>query len=147
MLASLSQIHWLAVVVAAIASMVIGFVWYLPPVFGKRWAALVKSYGRPYAENPKLDPLQPTNPLSPMGVWLIGFLVNGLVLALLVNALGMTGAGDAIVLAIFVWAGFAATLSSWPAAFAGWPWGLWLLNNICYLLMQIVMALIVTLWR
>ncbi len=147
MLAPLSQLNWLAVVVAAVAAMVIGFVWYLPPLFGRRWTALVKGYGRPFADNPKLDPMQPANPLMPMGVWLIGFLVNALVLALLLSLLAISSLGDGILLGILVWAGFAATLSSWPAAFAKWPWGLWLINNGCYLVIQIVMTIILTLWK
>ena len=34
-----THVHWLAVVIAAVAGIAIGFVWYMPAVFGKRWAA------------------------------------------------------------------------------------------------------------
>jgi hypothetical protein len=34
----LLHVHWLAVVIAAVAGVVIGFVWYMPAVFGRRWA-------------------------------------------------------------------------------------------------------------
>lgn len=37
----ISQINWLAVALAFIASMAIGFVWYLPAVLGKRWMAAI----------------------------------------------------------------------------------------------------------
>lgn len=40
-LAHISQINWLAVALAFIASMAIGFVWYLPAVLGKRWMAAI----------------------------------------------------------------------------------------------------------
>ncbi|MGK3956983.1 DUF1761 domain-containing protein [Arthrobacter sp. R4] len=40
-LSYISQINWLAVLVAFIASMVIGFVWYLPAVLGNRWMAAI----------------------------------------------------------------------------------------------------------
>ena len=36
-LSYISQINWLAVLLAFIASMAIGFVWYLPAVLGTRW--------------------------------------------------------------------------------------------------------------
>jgi hypothetical protein len=147
MATTLAQVNWLAVVVAAVAALVVGFVWYLPPLFGTRWASLVKTYGRPFAENPRLDPMRPANPLMPMGVWLIGFLVNALVLSLAIKLLGIGSVGSATGLALLVWLAFAATLSSWPAAFARWPWGLWLINNGAYLVMQIVMAVILTLWK
>lgn len=36
------HINWAAVVLATIASMIVGFVWYAKPVFGKMWMDLVK---------------------------------------------------------------------------------------------------------
>jgi hypothetical protein len=66
MSALLVQLNWVAIIVAAIAVLIVGFVWYLPPLFGRRWAGLVKQYGRPFADNPMLDPMQPANPLTPL---------------------------------------------------------------------------------
>lgn len=40
-LSHISQINWLAVALAFIASMAIGFVWYLPAVLGKRWMTAI----------------------------------------------------------------------------------------------------------
>ncbi len=34
------DINWLAVILAAVASMVVGMVWYAKSVFGKKWQAL-----------------------------------------------------------------------------------------------------------
>ena len=31
-------VNWVAVAVAAVAGIIIGFVWSAPPVFGRRWA-------------------------------------------------------------------------------------------------------------
>ncbi len=36
------QINWVAVLLAAVASMVVGAVWYAKPVFGTMWGKLVK---------------------------------------------------------------------------------------------------------
>ncbi|MBT2585941.1 DUF1761 domain-containing protein [Arthrobacter sp. ISL-95] len=36
-LSHISQINWLAVLLAFVSSMVIGFVWYMPAVLGRRW--------------------------------------------------------------------------------------------------------------
>ncbi|MDP8905830.1 MAG: DUF1761 domain-containing protein [Chloroflexota bacterium] len=33
-----ANVDWLAVIIATVAGLVIGFVWYAPPVFGRRWA-------------------------------------------------------------------------------------------------------------
>ena len=40
-LSHISQINWLAVALAFISSMAIGFVWYMPAVLGKRWMAAI----------------------------------------------------------------------------------------------------------
>lgn len=40
-LSYISQINWLAVLLAFVATMVIGFVWYLPAVLGNRWMAAI----------------------------------------------------------------------------------------------------------
>jgi hypothetical protein len=40
-LSFISQINWLAVALAFISSMAIGFVWYMPAVLGNRWMAAI----------------------------------------------------------------------------------------------------------
>lgn len=40
-LSYVSQINWLAVLLAFVASMAIGFVWYMPAVLGNRWMAAI----------------------------------------------------------------------------------------------------------
>lgn len=40
-LSHISQINWLAVALAFVASMAIGFVWYMPAVLGSRWMAAI----------------------------------------------------------------------------------------------------------
>lgn len=35
------QINWLAVLLAFIATLAVGFVWYMPPVLGNRWMAAI----------------------------------------------------------------------------------------------------------
>lgn len=36
-----SEMDFLHVILAGLAALVVGFVWYLPPVLGKRWAGYV----------------------------------------------------------------------------------------------------------
>jgi hypothetical protein len=40
-LSHISQLNWFAVLLAFISSMVIGFVWYMPAVLGRRWMAAI----------------------------------------------------------------------------------------------------------
>ena len=142
MLALLTQINWLAVIVAGIAALIIGFVWYLPPTFGTRWAGFVKRYtGLSDAD------LMPSNIPLTMGLWLLGFIGNALTLAIIIRGMGISNLGDGIILGVIVWAGLGLTISSWPVIHAKQPLGLWLVNGAAYLVMQIVMAVILTLWK
>jgi hypothetical protein len=34
------ELNWIAVIVAGASSLVLGAIWYAPPVFGKKWMAL-----------------------------------------------------------------------------------------------------------
>ncbi len=120
MLALLTQINWLAVVVAGIAALGVGFVWYLPPTFGKLWGGFVKRYsGLSDAD------LMPANISLTMGSWLLGFLANALALAVLIRGLGLNTLRDAILLGVMVWVGFGLVISSWPVIHAKQPPGLW----------------------
>jgi len=37
------DINWLAVLLAAVSSMVVGSIWYMPGVFGNAWMRMTKS--------------------------------------------------------------------------------------------------------
>ncbi|HEY6202010.1 MAG TPA: DUF1761 domain-containing protein [Candidatus Limnocylindria bacterium] len=131
------NVNYLAVIVAAVAALVIGFVWYAPQVFGTRWMG--------YLGTTQAQLGQP----GAMGivVGVVASVVNAWVLALLALNLGGKTITDAVMLGILVWLGFMATLTAAQISFEKKPWGLWLLNNAHNLIVQLVMAAIVTLWR
>lgn len=142
MLALLSKLNWLAVITAGVAALAIGFVWYLPPTFGAHWAGFVKRYTRLSDAD-----LVPSNIPLTMVLWFLGFLVNASALALVILSMGINNLGDGILFGIIVGVGFGLTISSWPVIHAKQPMGLWLINGAAYLVMQIVMAVILTLWK
>jgi len=141
MLSLLTQINWLAVAVAGIAALAVGVIWYLPPTFGTRWGSFVKRY-----TGLSDDDLMPTNFPSTMFFWLLGFLVNAIVLAILIRGMDIGNLWDGILLGAIVWAGLGLTISSWPVIHAKQPAGLWLLNGAAFLLIQIVIVTILILW-
>ena len=130
-------VNYVAVVIAAVVALVIGFAWYAPAVFGKRWMAYLGT-----------TRVQLGNP-GPMGmtVGVVASLLNAWVLAVLSLNLGGTSLTDGIMLGILVWLGFMATITAAQISFEKKPWGLWLLNNAHNVIVQIVMAAIVTVWR
>ena len=130
-------VNYPAVIVSTVAALVIGFVWYAPQVFGKRWMAYLGT------TQAVLGSPGPTG----MVVGIVAAFVNSWVLALLALNLGGTTIPDGIMLGILTWLGFMATLTAAQIAFLKQPWGLWLVNNGHNLIAQIVMAAIVTAWH
>ena len=111
-------VNFLAVLVAAVAALIVGFVYYLPPVMGLRWGNLIKNYAHLTDED-----LNPKNPLPILGKWLITAFVNAYVLAGLFAMTGTSALGAGIMLAVIVWLGYGLTFSSWPVIFAKQPTG------------------------
>jgi hypothetical protein len=137
----LSDINYLAVIVAAAAGFGVGFLYYLPmpPFLGKLWSDTVKEYTKLSDTD-----LAPT-PLMPL-LWMVTAVVNAFGLALLIEAAHTRELIDGIGMGLVVWACFGLTFSSWAVIFAKQPVRLWLINNGAFLIMQVVMAVILTVW-
>ncbi|MET3718831.1 MULTISPECIES: DUF1761 domain-containing protein [unclassified Arthrobacter] len=100
-LSHVSQIYWLAVLLAFIASMAIGFVWYMPAVLGKRWMASIRK-----TENDL------KNISGGAGIWvpmMVAAALTDVLLAVLISKLGLdtalAGGLFALVLALVFRAG------------------------------------------
>jgi len=130
-------VNYLAVIVAAVVAIVIGFIWYAPQVFGTRWMA--------YLGTTQAQLGQP----GPAGIvtGVVASLVNAFVLAVLSLNLGGKTLTDGVMLGVIVWLGFMATLTAAEVAFTKRPWGLWVINNVHNVIVQGVMGAIVTVWR
>jgi hypothetical protein len=82
-----------------VAGIIIGFVWYAPPVFGRRWA---RASG---IELPQPGQVQPTTYVGA----LVTSLVTAYVLAVLSRGLGAATLVDGAIVGGAVWLGFVAT--------------------------------------
>jgi len=128
-------VNYLAVIVAAVAAVVIGIVYYGLAGLGDRLARLVGStpVGRP-------GPAQ-------LAIGVVVSLVNAWVLALLSLNLGGSSITDGIMLGVLAWLGFMATLSAAQVAFQRRPWNAWLITSVHDVIVQAVMGAIVTVLR
>ena len=130
-------VNYLAVIIAAVFAMAIGFAWYSPKVLGDRWMSYL---GTTQAQLGNPDPMG-------MAVGVVSAVLNAWVLAVLAMNLGGTTIGDGVKLGVLCWLGFMATITAAQISFEKKPWGLWAVNNGHNLIVQIVMAAIVTAWR
>ncbi|QOT22511.1 DUF1761 domain-containing protein [Paenarthrobacter sp. YJN-D] len=100
-LSHISQINWLAVLLAFVSSMVIGFVWYMPAVLGRRW---MQAIGKTEDDLKNID--------GGAGIWvpmMLAAAVTSILLAILLSALDINtfwaGAVFALVIAVVFRAG------------------------------------------
>ena len=83
-LSFISQINWLAVALAFISSMAIGFVWYMPAVLGNRWMAAI---GKTEEDLKNIG--------GGPGIWLpmmVAAALTAILLAVLISKLGLDNA-------------------------------------------------------
>ena len=135
-------INYFAVIVAAVAYMVIGSLWY-GPVFGKIWMG----YMNMTPESIKKMPLT---------VWqaMIGGFVTALLMAyVLAHIIGMSqfvfgdlGIMSGIQSAFWVWLGFVLTTQASSYLWEGKPLGHLILNGANTFVSLMVMASIIVLW-
>lgn len=133
------SVNMVAVVAAAVANMIIGFIWYSMPVFGKPWMKLLGMT--------KEDLEKAKKEMGPKyGVMVIASLVMAYVLA---HILAYVQAGDDLMLAFsgafWVWLGFVATIGLNSVIFENRPISLYLINVGYYLVSLLVMSAVLTL--
>jgi len=125
------MVNYLAIVVAAVASMVLAMVWYSPNVMGKMWQ--------------KLSGVKPKK--EGMGKNMAGGLVTSLIMAwVLANFVSGLAMQQALTVAGWLWLGFMGTLTFGSVLWEGKPVKLWVLNNAYNLLSILVMAAILASW-
>lgn len=135
----LESINYIAVVVATVVSIAIGFGWYSMSVFGKQWMKMT-GLTKEALEKAKKD-------MGPKyGIMVLGSLVMAFVLAVLVKlAWSQTAIGGAKVGAL-AWLGFVATVGLNSFVFENKPFQLYLINVTYYLVSLVVMGAILAVW-
>ncbi len=125
------NVNLLAIVLASVAAMVIGTVWYMPSSpFGKRWQDLIKR------------PPEMRSPGSAMALQVFFTVVSMFVLAVLILTSGVRGAMGGATIGLLVWL-LVALSTAGDANFSGRPWALWMLNSANWLITLIVAGAII----
>jgi hypothetical protein len=136
-------INYLAVLIAAIASMVVGSIWY-GPLFGKPWMALMgitqekmkagkKNMGQTYA-------------LAFVGALIMSYvLAHSLIFAS--AYLKVSGMSAGLMAGFWSWLGFVLPLTLGSVLWEGKSWKLWLLNASHWLVDLLVMGAILAMWK
>ncbi len=132
-----ANVNWLAIVVAAAASMGLGMWWYSPKAFGKAW---IKASG---LKKKDLKKLQKKN-MGPTFFWAtVAALVTAFVLEKFAMMLNATTIGTGAYIGFWAWLGFVATTQLSGVLWAGQKLKLYKINALHYLVVYVIMGAIV----
>ena len=133
------SVNYLAVLAAAIAAIVLGFLWY-GPLFGKTWMKLMN------IDKKKMDEAKKKGMAMNYIIMIISTLVMSYTLAHLVKFLSAANILDALMVAFWMWLGFIATVMLGTVLWEGKSWKLYCLNATYWLVNLAVMSSILALW-
>ena len=139
------SINYWAVVVSAVASMVIGFLWY-GPLFGKAWSKLM-GWGDMTPE--KMKEMQ-KKAMSGYAIQFVGALLMAYTLAhalIFASAyLNASGWSAGLMAGFWNWLGFVVPVTVGSMLWEGKPVKLWFLNAGYFLVNLLLMGVILALW-
>jgi hypothetical protein len=130
------HVNYLAVAVAAVASYILGAIWY-GAIFSKVWLRLTG-----------ISDMKP-KPMNMVLVFICSFIMAYVLQHSLVFGdyyLKTSGISGALAGAFFLWLGFIATVTLCTKLYESKPWGLWLLDNGFWLIDLMVMGIILSVW-
>lgn len=134
---SFSDINLVHVVVAAIAVMVVGAIWYSPMLFAKPWVALIGK---------RMEDLR--SEAGPgYAVATVASLVNAYIFAAVIKVVNAATVYDGIVLGFWIWLGFIATSMAVGNMFEGRRKKLLAINVFNQLVNLLVMGAILAGWK
>ena len=132
-----------AVLVSGLASMVVGFVWYSPLLFARRWTILM---GYDPDDKAKLAEMQksagPSYVLS-----LVASLVSAAVLGKIIGVATINTPLYGMKVGLGVWLGFVTTVQLTNSLFSRQPAKLYAINTGYQLVCYLVMGAIMGAWR
>lgn len=128
------------VVVAALATMVIGFIWYSPMLFAKPWTILMG-----YDPNDKAKMEEMRKGAGKMyGISFLASLVSAFVLAKIIDVTTVNTVLYGMKVGFAVWLGFVTTVQLTGVLFGRQPMKLYLINTgyqlVCFLAMGAILA-------
>lgn len=131
------EISWIAVIVATVLAQAVGFLWYSPLLFQKRWMVLIGFNESDLSES------KGKGMGKILTISVISSLVMTYVMAHLVIIFVVASAFAAVKLAFWMWLGFVATTTVHDFLWTPKPkpWALYFLNNGQMLVALIVMTL------
>ncbi len=136
------SLNWLAILVAAMSTMVVGFLWYSPLLFAKPW---MKEMGYDPNDKAKTEEMK-KNAGPAYGGSFVASLVSAFTLALILHGLRTVDLHFGLMASFHIWLGFVATVQFTGALFTKQSMKLFAINTGYQLVCYLVMGTILTVW-
>ncbi len=136
-------VNLLAVLAAAVATMVIGGLWYSPLLFARPWMVAM---GMDPDDKAKIAEMQ-KGAAKLYTLAFIASLIAAFVLGKLFVRLEVGDLQRAMMFAIAIWAGFVSTVQFTNTLFGNKPLKLWFIDTGYQLVCFVVMGVILAMWR
>lgn len=134
------QLNYWAILVAAFVPMVLGFLWWSPALFGKRWLH-VMGWTKEDMEKKK------QGMTAKYLMMFVGALVMSYILAHFANYAGAKDWVGGLQAAFWAWLGFVMASSLGAYLFEGRKWDLFWINGGFHLVSMLLMGAIIGGWR
>lgn len=135
--------NYLAVLGAAIVSMVVGFLWY-GPIFGKIWMKEM-GFTKEYMEAAKKKGMGKSYAIMFVGSLVMSFVLHH-ALVFASTYLLASGVSAGLMAGFWNWIGFVAPVTLGSVLWESKSWKLWFLNNGYYLVTLCAMGVTLALW-
>src|SRR6267154_2554954 len=137
------SLNWLAILVAAISTMVVGFLWSSPRIFAKPWMKEMS-----YDPDNKAKTEEMKKSAGPAyGGSFVASLISAFTLALVLHGLRAVDLHFGLMASFHIWLGFVATVQFTGALFTKQSMKLFGINTGYQLVCYLVMGVILTLWQ
>ncbi|HXY25291.1 MAG TPA: DUF1761 domain-containing protein [Candidatus Acidoferrum sp.] len=134
------HLNLLAILASAVATMILGFVWYSPLLFAKPW---MKEMGYDLNDKAKMDEMRKSAGPAYAGSF-VASLISAFTLALFFHWLRIETLHFGFMTSFHIWLGFVATVQFTGALFARQSMKLFAINTgyqlVCYLAMGAILA-------
>jgi hypothetical protein len=132
-----------AVLVCAVATMVVGFVWYSPALFANPWMKLMG-----YDPNDKAKIAEMQKSAGPSyALSMVASILTAFVLGKIISVAAAANAVDGLKIGMVVWLGFVTTVQFTNALFSRQRNRLYLINTGYQLVCYLAMGAILGAWR
>src|SRR3989344_7048970 len=134
------DINYWAILVSAVASFILGYLWYSPLLFGKPW---MKMMGFPHQH------MEEAKKKGMVKLYLGNFIATLIMVYILSHFVDYAQAKtitDGLQLGLWVWLGFIATLLFGSILWEGKPFKLFLINSGYRLVELLIVASILSAW-